>query len=211
MATPEFRLYLVTDRWGTAGRPLRAVVEACLGAGLRAVQLREKDLAAGDLLRLAGELRGLTARHGARLLINDRVDVALAVGADGVHLPGSGLPPAAARALVGPHRLIGLSTHSPDEAEGAAAAGADFVVFGPVHDTPSKRAYGRPQGLAALAAACRRSPVPVLAIGGVTAARVPELRDAGAAGVAVIRALLEADDPPAATKGLLAACERAWP
>jgi len=211
MAALEFRLYLVTDRRGTAGRPLRAVVEACLGAGLRAVQLREKDLAAGDLLRLAGELRGLTARHGARLLINDRVDVALAAGADGVHLPGSGLPPAAARALIGPDRLIGLSTHSPDEAEGAAAAGADFVVFGPVHDTPSKRAYGRPPGLAGLAAACRRSPVPVLAIGGVTAARVPELRDAGAAGVAVIRALLEADDPAAAAKELLAACERAWP
>ncbi len=209
MALPGFRLYLVTDRQATVGRPLPAVVEACLGSGLRAVQLRERDLAAGDLLAMARELRGLTGRHGARLLINDRADVALAVGADGIHLPERGLPPAVARRLLGPDGLIGLSTHAPESAE--AAAGADFVVFGPVYDTPSKRAYGPAQGLVALAAACRRSPVPVLAIGGVTAARLPELREAGAAGVAVIRALLGAEDPAAATKELLAACERAWP
>jgi thiamine-phosphate pyrophosphorylase len=202
---------LVTDRQATGGRPLLAVVEACLGAGLRAVQLREKDLPAGDLLRLATALRELTARHRARLLVNDRVDVALAVGADGVHLPGTGLPPAAARALVGPERLIGVSTHSAAEAEAAAAGGADVVFFGPIYDTPSKRRYGAPQGLAGLAAVCRATRLPVVAIGGVTAARVPELRDAGAAGIAVIRALLEAEDPAAATKSLLIACERAWP
>ena len=96
------RLWLVTDRRATAGRPLIPVVEACLGAGLRAVQLREKDLPARDLLRLATELRELTARHQARFVVNDRLDVALAVAADGVHLPAAGLPPAVARALVGP-------------------------------------------------------------------------------------------------------------
>jgi thiamine-phosphate pyrophosphorylase len=201
----------VTDRRATAGRPLLGVVEACLGAGLRAVQLREKDLPARDLFHLATDLRALTARHRARLFVNDRVDVALAVGADGVHLPGAGLPPAAARALVGPERLVGVSTHSAEEAEAAAPEGADLVVFGPIYDTPSKRPFGAPRGLAELTAACRKTRLPVIAIGGVTAARVPELREAGAAGVAVIRALLEAQDPAAATKALLIACERAWP
>jgi thiamine-phosphate pyrophosphorylase len=204
-------LTLVTDRRATGGRPLLAVVEACLGAGLRAVQLREKDLPARELLQLATDLRELTARHQARLLVNDRVDVALAVGADGVQLPGAGLPPGAARRLLGPGRLVGVSTHSAAEVEAAALDGADFVLFGPIYDTPSKRPYGAPQGLTGLAEACRRSQLPVIAIGGVTAARVPELRDAGAAGIAVIRALLEAGDPAAATKLLLGACEQAWP
>ena len=206
-----FRLCLVTDRQATGGRSLTTVVEAGLGAGLPVVQLREKDLPAGELCQLAGELRALTLAHGARLLVNDRADVALAIGADGVHLPASGLAPATVRAILGPGRLVGVSTHSVAEAEAAAGAGADFAVFGPVYDTPSKRSFGEPQGLVALAAACRAARLPVIAIGGVTAARVPELSEAGAAGVAVIRAVLEAADPAAATKELLAACERAWP
>jgi thiamine-phosphate pyrophosphorylase len=200
----------VTDRRATAGRPLAAVVERCLEAGLSAVQLREKDLTGVELLDLARTLRDVTARHDAWLLVNDRVDVALAVEADGVHLPEAGLPPAAARRLVGPDRLVGVSTHSAESLDAAQAGGADFVFFGPVYDTPHKRAWGAPQGTAALAAACRRARVPVLAIGGVTAERVPELADAGAAGVAVIRALLDAADPAAATWKLLAACDRAW-
>jgi thiamine-phosphate pyrophosphorylase len=210
VASLDFRLCLVTDRRATAGRPLLAVVERCLGAGLPAVQLREKDLPAAELLALAGALRTATRRHGARLVVNDRVDVALAVGADGVQLPEAGLPPAVARGLLGPDRLLGASTHSPESLEAAQDAGADFVLFGPVYDTPSKRAWGAPQGPASLAAVCRRARVPVLAIGGVTAGRVPELGQAGAAGVAVIRALLEADDPACATRDLLAACDRAW-
>jgi thiamine-phosphate pyrophosphorylase len=205
------RLWLVTDRRATAGRPLRPVVEACLGAGLRAVQLREKDLPARDLLRLATDLRELTARHRARFLVNDRLDVALAVGADGVHLPAAGLPPSVARALLGPERLVGVSTHSAAEAEAAAAEGADLVFLGPIYDTPSKRPFGPPRGLAELAAACQRSRRPVIAIGGMTPPRVEEVRQAGAAGVAVIRSLLEAGDPALATKALLAACEQAWP
>ena len=211
MPAPGFRLYLVTDRGATAGRPLDGVLAACLDGGLGAVQLREKGLAAGDLVALATGLRELTARHGARLLVNDRADVALAVGADGVHLPGDGLPPRVARRLLGPDRLVGVSTHSALEVEAAAEAGADFVVFGPVYDTPAKRPFGPPRGVAALAAACRGRRVPVLAIGGVTAARVAEVRQAGAAGVAVIRALLAADDPRAATREMLSACEAAWP
>ncbi len=205
-----FPLYLVTDRHATAGRSLVDVVEACLAAGLRAVQLREKDLDATEFFDFARELREVTSRHGARFLVNGRVDVALAVGADGVHLPSaSAVSPDVVRRVVGPERLLGVSTHSRTEVEAAARAGADFVVFGPVYETPSKRPYGAPQGVEVLAEACRRAPIPVLAIGGVTAPSVREVRAAGAAGVAVIRALLAAPDPAAATKELLAAWREA--
>jgi thiamine-phosphate pyrophosphorylase len=203
-----FRLYLVTDRQ-LARQPLREVVDECLGAGLRAVQLREKDLAVGDLLALAGDLREGTRVHGARLLINDRADVALAVGADGVQRTHDSLPVAAIRRIAPAPFLIGASVHSEVEAKDAADAGADFVVFGPVYDTPSKRRYGPPQGLATLgrvAAAVRR---PVIAIGGITPGRVAEVTAAGAAGVAVISAILSADRPADATKAFLDALGRA--
>lgn len=210
MPAVGFRLYLVTDRRATLGRPLPELVETCLAAGLGAVQLREKDLPVRDLLGLAGALRRATVARGARLLVNDRLDVALAVGADGGHLPGDGLAADDARRVLGPGALIGVSTHAVAEAEAAAAGGADFLVFGPVYETPAKRVFGPPQGLTALEAVCRRVPVPVFAIGGLSAARVGEARRAGAAGIAVIRALLAARDPGAATRALLGACEAAW-
>ncbi|PYM60941.1 MAG: thiamine phosphate synthase [Candidatus Rokuibacteriota bacterium] len=180
--TADFGVYLVTDLAATRGRPLVELVAACLEGGVRAVQLRAKEVETRPLLDLATALRRLTARHGARLLVNDRADVALAVDADGVQLPGDGLPVAAARRLLGAGRLVAASTHSVAEAESAAEAGADFVVFGPVYDTPSKRRYGPPQGLKALGEVCRR------------VARLGEIRAQGATGVAVIRALLDAED-----------------
>jgi thiamine-phosphate pyrophosphorylase len=126
-------------------------------------------------------------------MVNDRVDVVLATGADGVHLPADGLPVDAARALLGARATIGRSLHA--AAEIPSAAGADVLVFGPVYDTPSKRVFGPPQGVAKLAEVALASPVPVLAVGGVTPERVVELRRAGACGVAVIGAILDADDP----------------
>jgi len=198
------RLVLVTDRHATAGRDLVDVVAAALDAGLPAVQLREKDLPGRALLILAERLRQLTARAGALLLVNDRVDVAVAVGADGVHLGGGSLPADVARRLLPPGALVGVSTHAPAE---AASATADFVFYGPVYATPSKAAFGPPQGLAALRQAAAAARVPVLAIGGVTAATVPATRAAGATGVAVIRAILSADDPALATRGLLQVLE----
>ena len=197
-----FRLYLVTDRTRTGGRPLPDVVEAAVCGGVDAVQLREKDLPGGALFELARELRSRCTRHGARLLINDRIDVALAVGADGVHLPVASFSPADARALLGPDRLVGVSTHSIEQVQRASAGGADFVVFGPVFDTPSKRAFGPPLGLAALAQAAGAASVPVFAIGGVTAARAAAVRQHGAHGLAVIAAVLEAADPAAAARAL---------
>lgn len=199
-----FSLYLVTDRTRTAGRPLLDVVDAALQGGVDAVQLREKDLSGAALFELACRLRELTRRYGVRLLINDRIDIALAVGADGVHLPVDSFAPADARRLLGAGAVVGASTHSVEQALNAAAGGADFVVFGPVFDTPSKRAFGAPLGLDALAKVTEAVPLPVLAIGGVTADRVRSVRQCGAAGVAVIAAILAADDPRAAAAALRA-------
>jgi thiamine-phosphate pyrophosphorylase len=167
------------------------------------VQLREKDLEVRDLLGLATSLRDVTRRRGARLLVNDRADVALAVGADGVQRTHLSLPVAALRRIGPPSFLIGASVHSESEAREAASEGADFIVFGPVYDTPSKRRYGQPQGLAALGRTAASAACPVIAIGGITPERVPEVRGAGAAGVAVISAILGAERPADRTKAFL--------
>src|SRR5262249_57089967 len=131
------------------------------------------DLAVSELVALAARLGEVTHRYGARLLINDRADVALAVGADGVQRTHQSLPVAALRRVVPPPALIGASVHSVAEAQ--AATEADFLVYGPVYDTPSKRRYGPPQGLTALAELAAATALPVIAIGGITAARVPEV------------------------------------
>lgn len=200
-----FRVYFVTDRKQTAGRPLVDVVHAALDGGIRDVQLREKDLDGGGLYALAERLRVLTRRYDARLLVNDRIDVALAVEADGVHLGHDSFPVETARSLLGSGHLIGVSTHS--EAEIAAAHAADFIVFGPVYATPSKAAYGAPQGLDKLRRAVVQSTVPVLAIGGVTAAHVPEIIETGARGIALISAVSAAPDPAQAARTLGRAME----
>jgi thiamine-phosphate pyrophosphorylase len=189
----------VTDRHATGGRDLEGVVAQALDAGLPAVQLRDKDLPGRMLFELAERLRVATRRTGALLFVNDRVDVARAVDADGVQLGASTLPVDVARTLLPPGALVGESTHALDEVRDTRA---DFVVFGPIYDTPSKRAYGPPQGnrvYDALAAA----PVPLIAIGGIEPAAAARLRAAGVHGVAVIRAILEAPDPAAATRALL--------
>ena len=204
----DFALYLVTDRL-IARRPLPEVVEECLAAGLRGVQLREKDLDVRPLLELASELRELTRRRGARLVVNDRADVALAVGADGVQRTHASLPTAALRRIGASPFLIGASVHSEEEAREAATDGADFVVFGPIYDTPSKRRYGRPQGLAALGRVAASVDRPVIGIGGVTPERVRDVVAEGAAGVAVISAILGAERPADATKAFLDALGRA--
>jgi len=198
-----FSLYLVTDRSALPATSLQDAVESCLAAGLKAVQLREKDLPVRDLLGLAHALRDSTRRHGARLLINDRADVALAVGADGVQRAGTSLPVSALRAISPPGFLIGASVHAVDEARTAESDGADFLLFGPVYDTPSKRRYGAPQGIAALERATSAVGKPVFGVGGVTPARVAEVVRAGAAGVAVIGAILGAERPADAVKAFL--------
>ena len=201
----ELRLWLVTDRRQTRDRDLVAVVGDCLAAGLGAVQVREKDLSASELARLCRTLRGATRAAGALLVVNDRVDVALAVEADGVQRTTASLPLADIRAIADKRLRVGASVHSLAEAMEAERDGADWIVFGPIYDTPSKRAYGPPQGLAPLERVARSVGVPVIAIGGITVGRVREVREAGAHGVAVISAILGADSPAEATRAFLRA------
>jgi len=199
----DFCVLLVTDRRRAPGEDLERVVEQALEGGIRAVQLREKDLGGRELLELARALRALTARAGARLFVNDRIDVALAAGADGVHLGRASIPPGEARRLLPAGALVGCSVHGLEELRDAEEGGADFVTFGPVYVTPSKAAWGPPAGTQALARACRAARVPVFAIGGVTAESAPEVMAAGAAGVAVISAVVAARDPRAAAAELV--------
>ncbi|MDR4494462.1 MAG: thiamine phosphate synthase [Nitrospirales bacterium] len=197
------RLYLITDRHQTAQRPLASVLTQVLEAGGRFIQLREKDLTTRALCRLARDLTPILSAHHAQWIINDRIDLALALCTSGVHLRTSSLPTAVARRLLGPEQLIGVSTHSLDEIKAAESEGADFVVLGPMYDTLSKRMYGDPLGLNILENACRRSRIPIYAIGGVTPERVPELRESGAYGVAVISSILQAPHIAQTTKTFL--------
>jgi thiamine-phosphate pyrophosphorylase len=197
----ELRLCLVTDRSQTRGRDLVEIVAACVTAGLPAVQVREKDLAAGELARVCRRIRALAPPPF--LIVNDRVDVALAVGADGVQRTHASLSVEELRVVADKRVHVGASVHSLDEAKAVTAQGAEWVFFGPVYDTPSKRAYGAPQGLAALERVAAAVDLPVIAIGGITPERVAAGRRAGADGVAVISAILAADDPAAVTRRFL--------
>lgn len=200
----DFFLYLITDRTQVArGQTLYTAVKAALQGGVKAVQLREKDLSADELLPLAKRLRVLTTSHGARLFINDNLDIALKVKADGVHLGEHSLSAAAARQRLGADYLIGVSTHSKKDILLAAEQGADFVTFGPVYATPSKAAYGAPQGLAALAEVCKASRLPVFALGGITPEKVTDVYAAGASGIALISAIIAHPTPRTAAQDFM--------
>ena len=219
-ARARFRLYLITDRHLAAeSGGLSATLEAALAAGAElagphalAVQLREKDLEARELYELATVLKPTCNRFGAPLIVNDRIDVAIAAGADGVHLTSASFVIADARRLLGPARLLGVSTHHAEEVAAAAAGGADFAVFGPVYDPLSKGAYGPPQGLIALSRAVKSAAgLPLYALGGINAARAAVIAamEPGArpSGIAVIGAVFGTRAPAAVTRELLLA----WP
>ena len=205
------RLYLVTAP--SAG--LEAMAEAALQGGVRLLQYRAKAEATGpdgqpldDASRLqqARALRALTSRYGALFIVNDRIDLALAVEADGVHLGQGDLPPQLARRLLGPGRLIGRSTHRLSQLQLAVADGCDYVGVGPVHATPTKP--GRePVGLDYVRQAAAESPIPFFAIGGIELANLAAVRAAGAKRVAVVRAITAAPDPQVAAAQLLQALQ----
>ncbi len=203
MRSPNFDLYLVTDRSQTGGRDLLWVLERALEGGVRAVQLREKDLGGRELFVLAEKTKRLCERYQANLFVNDRVDVALGVDADGVHLGGDSMPVRAARELLGAEKLIGVSTHSINEASEAEREKADFILFGPVYFTASKAAYGEPQGLGRLKKVVEKISLPVYAIGGVKVGNIAEVKETGVRGIALISAVLSASDPRAATRRIL--------
>ena len=197
------RLLLVTDRSQTNDRSLLSVLSQAVAAGVSSIHLRERDLTAKDLLALARDVQGVMTQSESQLIVNDRIDVALSMDKAGVHLRSTSLPVAVARRLLGRERLLGVSVHSVHEAIEAEKNGADYIVLGPIFDTPSKQSFGSPLGLSSVEETCRAVRVPVLGIGGVNAARAREVRRAGAFGVAVISAILSADDVETATRMLL--------
>jgi len=203
MPKPDFNLLLVTDRTQTRGRSLLWIVEQALDGGVRAIQLREKDLSGRDLFLLAEKVSKLCQTYQSALFINERIDIALAIDAAGVQLGNASVHAEIARQLLGADKMIGLSTHSLGEALEAQKCGADFVLFGPVYFTPSKAVYGAPQGLNTLKEIVEKIELPVYAIGGMKAENILDAKHAGVFGVALISAIVNADDPKAAAKDLL--------
>jgi thiamine-phosphate pyrophosphorylase len=199
----DFNLYLITGRGETLGRNLEFVVEEALRGGVRAVQLRDKSASTKELYETAYELRRLTSRHGAKLIINDRVDVALAVEADGVHIGAASLPIYKVRRLLGEKKLIGVSCHNQVQAITAQEMGADFITFGPVYYTASKAPFGNPVGVEKLQTITEMLQIPVFALGGINHANCPEVVSCGVRGIALISAILSAPDPRDAARGLL--------
>jgi thiamine-phosphate pyrophosphorylase len=201
------RLYVATDRALAGTRDLCDLIAAALRGGATAVQLRDKEATARQTLALGEQLRALTRAHGAPFIVNDRPDMALALGADGVHLGQGDLPVAIARRVLGPQAVIGVSTNLPEEARRAEEEGADYVAVGPAFPTATKadhRPVLDPERIALVRAA---TSLPLVAIGGITAERVPALRQVGVDGICVIGAVLGAADPEAAARALRTAYE----
>jgi thiamine-phosphate pyrophosphorylase len=207
MGRVDFSFYVITDRHQTRGRPLSEICRAAWRAGVRAVQLREKDLPTRPLQALTRDLAEEARTHGAHLLVNERVDLALMNGVAGVQLPAAGLPPAVARRLLPAESFVGVSTHSLEEVVLAEAAGADFVVLGPIFATPSKHSFGAPIGLKTVERTRVRCRIPIFGIGGITKDRVRDVRSAGADGIAVISAIMAADDVEHACREFLSALD----
>jgi thiamine-phosphate pyrophosphorylase len=199
---PDPPLLLVTDR-RQARQPLEAVVAAALGAGCRWVSVREKDLPEDEQIVLARRLLPKVRAAGAVLTVHGEASFAKLAGVDGVHL-SAGADAAAARALIGRDKLIGVSIHTVTDAKAIDPAVVDYALAGPAFETASKPGYGPEIGRKGFDEIARAAPVPVLAIGGINAARVAELIAAGAAGVAVMGGVMRADDPAEAAGGLVA-------
>ena len=198
----DYSLYLVTDRTLSLGRSTVEVVRAAIRGGVSCVQLREKGCSTREFMDEARLLKALLAGTGVPLFINDRLDVALAVGADGVHLGQNDLPIADARRLVGNRMIIGISAESVADAVRAEAEGADYIGASPVFTTPTKTDTAPPLGLAGLRAIRRAVQLPLVAIGGIDADNASQVLRAGADGLAVVSAIVSAPCPRTAAAGL---------
>lgn len=200
--TKDLLLYLCTDRALALGRPIMEAVEAAIDGGVTMVQLREKNISSREFYELALELRALTKRRRLPLVINDRLDIALAVEADGLHIGQSDLPLEAARRIAGKDMFIGVSAGNVEEAVAAERGGADYLGAGAVFSTGSKTDAGDAIGLEALAAICGAVRLPVVGIGGIGPASAQAVMRTGAAGIAVISAVISQPDIKAAAEDL---------
>jgi thiamine-phosphate pyrophosphorylase len=210
--TPAERLnglYLILDPAASRGRPLLEVLTEAAGAGVRLFQYRDKSSPVRDVYRQALRLRQAAADAGALFLINDRCDLALAVDADGVHLGQEDLPLKLARRLLGPGKIIGISTHRAADVREAAEGGADYIGFGPIYPTHTKPDHEPVVGLDGLRQIRSLTRLPIFAIGGITADRIEAALEAGSDGVAIISAILGASDISGAVRACLAPLARA--
>lgn len=199
---PNFSVYVISDGKLSRGRTHREVLLEAINGGATCIQLREKDLSTRELYNLARVLRDLTASKGVTFIINDRLDVALAVEADGVHLGQSDLPAAAARLIMPPGMLLGVTVRNKEQARQAQADGASYLGAGAVFATKTKTDTGKPMGLDNLEKICRSVHIPVIGIGGINAANAGAVIGAGADGVAVISSVLLADDVAEAARDI---------
>lgn len=194
MNPERLSLYLVTDPVLCGSRGVEETCRLALEAGVRAVQLRDKNASTRELIRMAVILQNLCKRHGALFIVNDRIDVTLATGADGVHLGQNDMPVSLARKILGPDAVIGASARSPEEAESAWKEGADYIAANLVFSTETKTDLGEPLGVDAIAELKKASPLPLVAIGGINPSNVDIVRKAGADGIAVVSAIMSAED-----------------
>lgn len=204
MVNIDYSLYLVSDRSLLGGRDLLQEIKKAIKGGVSIVQLREKEASSRQFYNLAMTLKSELGSLGVPLIINDRLDIALAVDADGLHIGQDDLPFPAARQLLGPDKIIGLSASSRAEAEEGARLGADYLGVGPLFATPTKADAAMPTGLALLAGLKKELSLPLVAIGGINLDNVAAIRKSGADGVAVVSALMGSDDIEMAARRILA-------
>lgn len=203
MKKEELKLYLVTDRGLAGERAIEDIVKEAVEGGVTMVQLREKDIATRDFIALALRLKDVLKPYGVPLIINDRVDVALASGAEGVHIGQSDMPYAIARKLLGPSKIIGLSVENFEQIEEANSLDVDYIGVSPVFATPTKADTAEPFGLDGLRKAVRMSVHPTVAIGGMNERTAADVMACGTDGIAVVSAIVCAPDPKESSKNLL--------
>lgn len=200
----RYNLYLVADQDLAGHRPVESVVLQAIKGGVTIVQLRTKNASAKDMAALANRLRHITKKAGVPLIVNDRIDIALAMDAEGAHVGQSDIPAELARKILGPKKILGVSVKTVSEALKAEKDGADYLGVGDIFGTRSKKDAGKPIGLEAVRRIARRVSIPVIGIGGISRDNAHQVIEAGAHGIAVISALVLARDPTIAAKELRA-------
>ena len=203
MNPEQLSLYLVTDPVLCGNRGVEETCRLALQAGVGTLQLRDKNASTRELIRMAVILQDICRSHGVLFIVNDRIDVAMAVGADGVHVGQDDMPVHLAREFLGPDAVIGASARFPEEAEAAWKEGADYIAANLIFPTDTKTDLGEPLGIGAISKLKQASPLPLVAIGGINPSNVDTVRKAGADGIAVVSAIMAAEDVTEAVRTLL--------